>query len=180
MYILLINVFLFFSSIQTLKLLLTLYYWNATFTKYKCTYTNHNLYVFRVHCHTPKPSHQSKHNPNLATPGHAALYIKTSSPKKSAWKKLAYPKSNLMDIVNRSRFDQQKVIKGPTKTKEEEMKMKRRKLYRLMTEEKPTIPIQQRNFYNHVMENKEVVKTLSLLSTCMQDMKQVRDRYYSL
>ncbi|CAH1099757.1 unnamed protein product [Psylliodes chrysocephalus] len=96
----------------------------------------------------------------------------TSSPKKSAWKKLAYPKSNLMDIVNRSRFDQQKVIKGPIKTKEEEMKMKRRKLYRLMTEEKPTIPIQQRNFYNHVMENKEVVKTLSLLSTCMQDMKQ--------
>ncbi|XP_050507714.1 dynein axonemal heavy chain 5 [Diabrotica virgifera virgifera] len=92
-------------------------------------------------------------------------------PKSSVWKKIAGPKSSLMDIVNRSRFDQ-KVVKGTAKAKEDDGKNRRRKLYRLLTEEKPTIPLQQRNFFNHVMENKEVVKTLSLLSTCMQDMKQ--------
>lgn len=59
------------------------------------------------------------------------------------------------------------------KTKEDDFRMRRRRLYRLATEEKPKFPLQQRNFYSHVMENKEVVKTLSLLSTCTQDMKQV-------
>ncbi|KAG5886924.1 hypothetical protein JTB14_034200 [Gonioctena quinquepunctata] len=66
----------------------------------------------------------------------------------------------------------QKPGKGPAKTKEEDFRIRRRRLYRLLTEEKPTFPLQQRNFFNHVMENKEVIKTLSLLSTCTQDMKQ--------
>lgn len=77
-----------------------------------------------------------------------------------------------MDIVTKSRYDQ-KPARGPVKTKEEDFRMRRRKLYRLMTEEKPIFPMQQKNFYNHVMENKEVVKTLSLLSTCTQEMKLV-------
>lgn len=77
-----------------------------------------------------------------------------------------------MDIVYRSR-NEQKASKGAVKTKEDDFKMRRRRLYRLATEEKPKFPLQHRNFYSYVMENKEVVKTLSLLSTCTQDMKQV-------
>lgn len=76
-----------------------------------------------------------------------------------------------MDIVSRTRG--QRPGKGASKPKEEDLKTRRRRLYRLMTEEKPAFPVQQRNFYSYVMENKEVVKTLSLLSTCTQDMKQV-------
>jgi len=34
-------------------------------------------------------------------------------------------------------------------------------------------PLQQRNFYNYVMENKEVMKTLSLLTSCTQEMRDV-------
>lgn len=107
------------------------------------------------------------------TDGHAACVNKAPPATKSAWKKISGHKSNLMDIVNRSRFDL-KPMKGAAKTKEEEFRVRRRKLYRLLTEEKPTFPLQQKNFYNHVMENKEVIKTLSLLSTCTQDMKQVK------
>lgn len=98
--------------------------------------------------------------------------MKADAPKKELWKKISGHKSNLLDIVKQSRYNQ-KPAKGAVKTKEEDFKMRRRKLYRLLTEEKPTFPMQQRNFYNHVMENKEVVKTLSLLSTCTQDMKLV-------
>jgi hypothetical protein len=98
---------------------------------------------------------------------------KTPVPKKSVWKKLAGPTSNLMDIVTRSRMSQKPVKGGHPKTKEEDFRARRRKLYRLATEEKPMFPFQQKNFHSFVMENKEVVKTLSLLSACTQDMKQV-------
>ncbi|RZC39074.1 dynein heavy chain 5, axonemal [Asbolus verrucosus] len=66
----------------------------------------------------------------------------------------------------------QKPGKGPVKTKEEDFRTRRRRLYRLATEEKPMFPFQQKNFHSFVMENKEVMKTLSLLSNCTQDMKQ--------
>lgn len=36
-------------------------------------------------------------------------------------------------------------------------------------------PLQQRNFYNYVMENKEVMKTLSLLTSCTQEMRDVSE-----
>lgn len=94
-------------------------------------------------------------------------------PKKSGWKKLTGHSNTLLDIVSRSRMD----LKGGRsnlKAKEEDFKTRRRRLYRLMTEDKPLFPLQHRNFYNYVMENKEVVKMLSLLSTCTQDMKQVK------
>lgn len=78
-----------------------------------------------------------------------------------------------MDVVTRTRTDQKTAKGAGAKTREEDLKTKRRRLYRLTTDEKPAFPIQQRNFYGHVMENKEVVKTLSLLSSCTQDMKQV-------
>lgn len=78
-----------------------------------------------------------------------------------------------MDIVTRSRMSQKPVKGVTTKSKEEDFRARRRKFYRLATEEKPMFPFQQRNFHNFVMENKEVMKMLSLLTTCAQDMKQV-------
>jgi dynein heavy chain len=63
---------------------------------------------------------------------------------------------------------------GPLHTNEDP-KARRRRLFRLASEERPAFPMQQKNFYGHVMENKEVVKMLSLLSTCTQDIKLVRD-----
>ncbi|GJQ67798.1 hypothetical protein Trydic_g16579 [Trypoxylus dichotomus] len=62
--------------------------------------------------------------------------------------------------------------KGLPKAKEEDFRTRRRKFYRLTTDEKPAFPFQAKNFYSQVMENKEIMKTLSLLSTCIQDMKQ--------
>ncbi|XP_018911445.2 dynein axonemal heavy chain 5 [Bemisia tabaci] len=52
-------------------------------------------------------------------------------------------------------------------------KARRRKMYRLISEDKPSFPLQSRNFFNHVMENKEVMKALSLLSISSQKIKPV-------
>lgn len=80
---------------------------------------------------------------------------------------MASPRTQaLVDVL--ARLEQ-----GPVHGKEDP-KARRRRLYRLASEERPTFPTQQRNFYNHVMENKEIVKMLSLLSTCTQDVKLVR------
>jgi dynein heavy chain len=87
--------------------------------------------------------------------------------QKVGWHKLASPQTRaLVDVL--ARLEQ-----GPVHDKEDP-KTRRRRLYRLASEERPTFPSQQRNFYNHVMENKEIVKMLSLLSTCTQDVKLVR------
>ncbi|VEN47384.1 unnamed protein product, partial [Callosobruchus maculatus] len=117
--------------------------------------------------------------------------VQATPRKRSAWRKLAGHKSDLAEIVNNSRLYQPTATasakgQGQVRTQEEDFKMRRRKLYRLMSEERPKFPMQQRNFHNHVMENKEVVKMLSLLSTCMQDMKTevtqfiIRWRPYSM
>lgn len=74
-----------------------------------------------------------------------------------------------MDIVSNIN----KTQKGPVKTKDEDFRTRRRRFYRLTTEEKPAFPVQAKNFYNHVLENKEIIKTLSLLSVCILDMKKV-------
>nr|XP_013189103.1 unnamed protein product [Amyelois transitella] len=91
-----------------------------------------------------------------------------------SWKQLAGPQSTqLLEVV--TKLDEQvasvvpmsqKAMKAP-----DPAKMKRKKHYRLESEEKPSFPFQQKNFYNYVMENKEIVKTLSLLSTCCQNVK---------
>lgn len=57
-------------------------------------------------------------------------------------------------------------------------KIRRKKHYRLESEEKPQFPLQQKNFYSHVMENKEIIKTMSLLSSCTQNVKTVRKLRY--
>ena len=58
------------------------------------------------------------------------------------------------------------------------MKIKRKKYYRLESEEKPVFPFQQKNFYNHIMENKEIIKTLTHLSMCTQNVKSVNIKYF--
>lgn len=55
----------------------------------------------------------------------------------------------------------------------EDSRAKRRRLYKLISEKKPPFPVIQRNFYSHVTENKEIIKALSLLSTCVQPLKPV-------
>ncbi|XP_058454765.1 dynein axonemal heavy chain 5 [Malaya genurostris] len=50
-------------------------------------------------------------------------------------------------------------------------KSRRRKMYRLQSEEKPKMVHMTKSFYSYVMDNKEVVKTLSLLSSCIRNMK---------
>uniref|UniRef100_A0A1B0GQ26 Dynein, axonemal, heavy chain 5 n=1 Tax=Phlebotomus papatasi TaxID=29031 RepID=A0A1B0GQ26_PHLPP len=54
----------------------------------------------------------------------------------------------------------------------EDSKTRRRKVYRLVSEEKPQMPHMTKSFYSYIMDNKEVVKTLSLLSTCTRNVKQ--------
>ncbi|XP_046389607.1 dynein axonemal heavy chain 5 [Ischnura elegans] len=57
------------------------------------------------------------------------------------------------------------------RTTDDSKKRRRRRLYRVASEERPVFPVQQRNFHAHVMENKEVLKTLSLLSTCTNELR---------
>lgn len=56
----------------------------------------------------------------------------------------------------------------------EDPKIRRRRLYKIISEERPIFPVQERNFHAMVMDNKEVIKLLSILNTCMQEFKPVR------
>lgn len=62
-----------------------------------------------------------------------------------------------------------------TKQKEEpeDLKTRRRRLYKILSEEKPVFPIQEKNFHTMVMDNKEIIKLLSMLSTCTIELRQV-------
>lgn len=96
--------------------------------------------------------------------------------QKSAWKRLGGGMGHmqnraLADIVSRL---EQGGNMGQSQT--EDSRTRRRKLYRLASEQKPAFPFQQRNFYSYVMENKEVLKMLSLLSTCTIEVKSVSER----
>lgn len=99
---------------------------------------------------------------------------------KSNWRRLGGGKGKLQnqalaDIV--SRIDQ---CPGPPTNQAEDIRTRRRRLYRMASEKKPSFPHQHRNFYAHVMENKEIVKTLSLLSTCTHDLKPVSNKHTKL
>ena len=88
--------------------------------------------------------------------------------QKLGWSKLAGSQTQvIVDVLTR-------LEQGPLHGNEDS-KTRQRHLYRLASEERPTFPVQQRNFHSHVMEVKEVVKMLSLLSTCTQYVKLVRD-----
>jgi hypothetical protein len=64
--------------------------------------------------------------------------------KQVGWHKLASPQTQaLVDVL--ARLEQ-----GPLHGNENP-KARQRRLYRLASEDHPTFPIQQRNFYNYVM-----------------------------
>lgn len=55
----------------------------------------------------------------------------------------------------------------------EDPRTRRRRLYKLASEPKVKFPYQGRNFYSQTCDNKEVVKALSLLSNCCNQVKLV-------
>lgn len=57
------------------------------------------------------------------------------------------------------------------RTQKDDSKTRRRRVYRLVSEERPQMPHMTKSFYSYIMDNKEVVKTLSLLSTCTKNIK---------
>lgn len=59
----------------------------------------------------------------------------------------------------------------PSRHHPNDEKSRRRKIYCLQSEEKPQIPHMTKSFYSYIMENKEVVKTLNLLSSCTKNVK---------
>jgi hypothetical protein len=98
------------------------------------------------------------------------------NPEQVNWRKITGRQSNqLVGIVTKLDEQVQSTAAGTQKSLKtlDVTKIRRKKHYRLESEEKPAFPFQQKNFYNHVMENKEVVKTLSLLSTCTLNIKTV-------
>lgn len=50
-------------------------------------------------------------------------------------------------------------------------KAQRRRVYRVLSEHKPQMPHMTKSFYSYVLDNKEVVKTLSLLGACTRNLK---------
>lgn len=48
---------------------------------------------------------------------------------------------------------------------------RRRKIYCLQSEERPQIPHMTRSFYSFIMDNKEIVKMLNMLSSCTKSVK---------
>ncbi|CAH4038579.1 unnamed protein product [Pieris brassicae] len=92
-----------------------------------------------------------------------------------SWKKLTGHQSNqLLQVV--TKLDEQVQTVAPMNVAKsmkmiEAAKMRKKKYYRLESEEKPMFPFQQKSFYSHVMENKEIIKTLTLLSLCTQNIK---------
>ncbi|KAJ1525369.1 hypothetical protein ONE63_010185 [Megalurothrips usitatus] len=87
--------------------------------------------------------------------------------QRTGWRRLAACQTKIAaDVV--SRLEQGAAAAAD---KDEDPRARRRRLYRLASEERPKFPQMPRNFYSHVMENKEVVKTLSLLSTCTHEIR---------
>lgn len=86
------------------------------------------------------------------------------------WKNLSYSsKRNLANVVLRAQIN-------VAKKKREEMedsKTRRRRLYKILSEERLVFPIQESNFYTMVMDNKEINKLLGMLSTCTLELRQV-------
>ena len=85
----------------------------------------------------------------------------------------AYPRKNFADIVMRAQMQAAKKKEEP-----EDPRVRRRRLYKIISEERPVFPVQERNFHAMVMDNKEVMKLLSILNTCMQEFKSVINHTY--
>lgn len=85
------------------------------------------------------------------------------------WKNLPYPsKRSLATVVLRAQSN--------AKQKQEELedlKTRRRRLYKILSDERPVFPVQEKNFYTMVMDNKEIIKLIGMLSTCTMELRQV-------
>ncbi|XP_033231151.1 dynein heavy chain 5, axonemal [Belonocnema kinseyi] len=93
----------------------------------------------------------------------------TRNGEKHYWRSLPWaPKKNLVDIVTKAQVDAEKRIQENP----EDPKARRKRLYKISSEEKPAFPVQQINFHGLVMENKEIVKMLGLLSSCTLELRQ--------
>lgn len=79
------------------------------------------------------------------------------------------PKRNLLDVVSKLQTETDKRAKD----EKEDPKLRRKRLYKILSEDKPTFPIQKRNFHSTVTENKEIAKIFGMLSVCIQELRQV-------
>lgn len=85
------------------------------------------------------------------------------------WKNLSYPsKRNLASVVLRAQSNAKQKQEEP-----EDSKTRRRRLYKILSDERPVFPVQGKNFYTMVMDNKEIIKLLGMLSTCTMELRQV-------
>nr|XP_033322692.1 dynein heavy chain 5, axonemal isoform X1 [Megalopta genalis] len=85
---------------------------------------------------------------------------------KNSWG-TAYPRKSFADIVMRAQMQ----VAKKKQEEPEDPKTRRRRLYKIISEERPIFPVQETNFYGMLMDNKEILKLLSMLSTCMLEFK---------
>jgi dynein heavy chain, axonemal len=78
----------------------------------------------------------------------------------------------LSDLV--SQIEQGSQQQQSKSKRDGDAKKRRRRIYKVASVEKLNFPHQQKNFYSFVIDNKEVMKMLTLLSTCTADVKTVR------
>jgi dynein heavy chain, axonemal len=81
------------------------------------------------------------------------------------------PPGALSDLVSQIEQGSQQ------RNKKDDPKKRRRRIYKVASTEKLNFPHQQKNFYSFVIENKEVMKMLTLLSTCTADIKTVSSNF---
>jgi len=88
------------------------------------------------------------------------------------WKNLPYTsKRNLANVVLQAQNNAAK----EKQEESEDLKTRRRRLYKILSEERPVFPVQEKNFYTMVMDNKEIIKLLGMLSTCTMELRQVNN-----
>ncbi|XP_047354238.1 dynein axonemal heavy chain 5 isoform X2 [Vespa velutina] len=94
---------------------------------------------------------------------------------KNCWKDLQWGiKKNITDVIMRVQDD----VMKKKEEQSEDLKTRRRRLYKIISEEKPLFMIQKRNFYSMVIENKDIVKILSMLNNCTQELKQDLSNFF--
>lgn len=113
--------------------------------------------------------------------------------QRPTWKKLAGRKSQaILEVVSRleqatenvggvqggghhhHRVHQQNSQQIPR----EGIRVFRKRFYRMADDKEPEFPFQQRNFYNQIMENKEILKSVTLITTCTDNIKKVINYLY--
>lgn len=102
--------------------------------------------------------------------------IQSVPSSKSPWRKFTGKNVDMANIVHRSQtvhLRQASCSKKYPKTKDDELRARRRRLYRLYTTNKDLFPIQQKNVFERVVVSKDIVKMWTVLTMCTVDMKEV-------